>query len=283
MDWSKAKSIFIIAFLILNIFLYALYMNRHTEALEVQVLGEKNIEAKLKEDNIKYGTLPNIEKSKYVSASVKNFDKDDLKLKNIKSVKIEHDTKLIVTLLTPVKIKDVNDVIGFNDFVNINVTNGTSYELWDIDVDNRTATFFQRVKDQTIYYNINGIVTLHWNENEEIYMYEQTMLTNIEEYNEDENLLTPIQAFQALYAKGLLKPNSNITEVKLGYSTLVQLTETQVFVPTWEVRVKKEDGTVEEYFVNAVAGNVIDIQVNVTNETEEETQQLNEMDVNDLE
>lgn len=280
MDWSKAKSIFIIVFLILDIFLYALYVNRHTEALEVQVLGEKTIESKLKEDNIKYGTLPNIEKSNYISASVKNFKKDKLNIKNRKEVTIVGDTKLVVSLKKPVKVKDIEDANSFNDFINSYVTDGTSYELWDIDKEHRKATFFQRVKEHMVYYNINGVVTVYWNEKNEIFMYEQTMLENIEEYKEVGTLLTPIQAFQALYAKGLLKPNSNITEVKLGYSTLIQLTKTQVFVPTWEVRIKKEDNTTEEYFVNAVEGKVIDVQANV--KSEEESVQLKELNEKDI-
>lgn len=278
MDWSKAKTIFIIVFLILNIFLYALYVNRHTEAIEVQVLGEKSIESKLKEDHITYGTLPNVEHAKNISASVKKFSKAALKVKNSKNTTIVGDSKIIVNLMNPVKIKSLDDVSNLNDFVNSSVPNGTSYQLWEVDVKNRKATYFQRVKDLMIYYNNNGVVTIHWNEKNEIYMFEQTMLEKIEEYNEEEHLLTPIQAFQALYVKGLLKPNTKITEVKLGYSTLVQVTETQVFVPTWEVRVKREDGSVDEYFVNAVDGKVIDIQMNVTDISIEESFQIKEPD-----
>lgn len=282
MDWSKAKSIFIIVFLIINVFLYALYLNRHTEALKVPVLGEKTIESKLKEDNISYKMLPNVEKSKYISASVKTFKSDELKLKNSKSVTIENDTKILVLLEKPIKIKDINDEGSFNDFITQYVQNGSSYELWEVDEKNRTATFFQRLKDQIVYYNIFAIVKVYWDEKNEITMYEQTMLENIEEYKEDEQLLTPIHAFQALYAKGLLKPNSEIIDVKLGYSTLVQTTTTQVFVPTWEVRVKREDNSIEEFFVNAVEGKVIDIQENVTNEQDVETEQLNELEVDDV-
>ena len=60
-------------------------------------------------------------------------------------------------------------------------------------------------------------------------------------------------------AKNLLKPNSQITSMKLGYSTLVQLTQKQVFAPTWEVRVKSPDGT-EEFFINAFEGKVIEFK-----------------------
>ena len=77
---------------------------------------------------------------------------------------------------------------------------------------------------------------------------------------QQESILPPLQIFQALYSKGLLKPDSRIMQMKLGYSTLVYLTKTQVLVPTWEVRVKLPDGEIEEYFVNAVEGKVIEIQ-----------------------
>ena len=48
--------------------------------------------------------------------------------------------------------------------------------------------------------------------------------------------------------------------MKLGYSTLVQLTETQVFAPTWHVRVELKDGEIEDYFINAIEGKIIEFQ-----------------------
>lgn len=48
MDWNRTKSIFIFVFLILNIFLYTLYVNRYNEAKDIEVPGEKTIEARLK-------------------------------------------------------------------------------------------------------------------------------------------------------------------------------------------------------------------------------------------
>lgn len=53
--------------------------------------------------------------------------------------------------------------------------------------------------------------------------------------------------------------------MKLGYSTLVQLTQTQVFVPTWDIRVETEDDNQEEYFVDAVEGKVIDVNLDMVN------------------
>lgn len=261
MDWSKSKSIFIVVFLILDVFLYSLYLNRLTEAKQVPILGEKNIEARLKDDNITYGVLPsNVEKAAYISGKVKNFEEEKIPLQNVQKSTVANKNKLIVQLREPVKIPDTLEGTSFNEFLKQFIYNGTTYSLWKVDEENRRATFFQSVNNRTIYYNINAVLTVYWNEENEIVMYEQTILEKIEEYEEEEALLTPVQVIQALYAKGMLKPDSRITDMKLGYSTLIPLTQTQVFVPTWEVQVKTADKSTEEYFVNAVEGKVIDVQ-----------------------
>lgn len=76
----------------------------------------------------------------------------------------------------------------------------------------------------------------------------------LRKWSKEESVIPPLQIIQTLYAKGTLKSESQITQMKLGYSTLVKLTRTQVLVPTWEVQVKLADDTIEEYFVNAVEG-----------------------------
>lgn len=270
MDWSKSKSIFIVVFLILDVFLFSLYLNRHTETQQVQKesVGEKNIEARLKEDNISYGVLPtNIEKAAYISGKAKNFENEDLKLGNAENIIIDKN-KLVVTLKEPVEIKNLDEATSYNEFLKLNVYNGASYTLWKIDKENKTATFFQTANSRTFYYIRNGLVRVYWNDQNEIVKYEQTLLEDLESFQEEKVLTPPLNAIQMLYNKGLLAPNSTITKVNLGYSTLVQLT--QVFVPTWEIRVKTENGEEKEYFVNAVEGVVLDLTLDASMEEEVE-------------
>lgn len=240
------------------------------EAQQVKVPGEKNIEARLKEDQITFNMLPTQnEEAPYISAKVVNFNDEKIQLEASQHVTIENNNKLIVTLEEPVKIRNVKERSSFNEFLRNHIYKGESYTLWEINEEEKTATFFQRVNNQTIYYNIHGVVIIYWNEDDEIIKYEQTMLDDFEEYEEEENLLPPFQILQILYARNLLKPESHIKDMKLGYSTLVQLTQTQVFVPTWEVRVITSDDTEEEFFVNAVEGKIIDVQSDLTVEEDE--------------
>ncbi|WP_042478429.1 two-component system regulatory protein YycI [Bacillus ndiopicus] len=269
MDWNKTKSIFIFVFLVLNIFLYSQYVNSYKENQNVEVLGEKNIEAKLKDDNITYASLPNIEKAAYISGKVKLFNAPDALQGINETYRVEDDDTLIVTLQKPIKLRNM-EATGFQEFIQQHVSSGASYALWDINEEEGTAIYFQRINDRTFYYSLKGLVKVYFTEQGEVYKYEQTMLEQIEELEVQKNLLPPIQIIQVLYARNLIKPDSQITSMKLGYSTLFQFTQTQVFAPTWEVRVRTPEGTSEEFFVKAVDGKVVDMQLDVKAVEEEE-------------
>jgi len=260
LDWNKTKTIFIIVFLILNAFLYSLYVSRYNEVQELQVLGETSIEEKLQADNIRFESAPeDTIKESYISGNIRMYTSEDMKLVDNQQFDISGITKLVSTFTKPVPIGNLEVSGALKEFVNTHVFNGTSYELFDVDIDAQKAVFFQTVNKRQIFFNQNALLTLYWNEENEAYKYEQTSFEDLESFEQTENLLPDERAVEVLYQRNLLKPNSTISMISLGYSTLVQLTETQVFAPTWRVRVELQDGTKEDYFVNAVEGKIIEI------------------------
>lgn len=265
MDWSKTKSIFIAVFLILNAFLYYQYNSNYKEEQNREYLTDATIEAQLKEENITFPSLSNVvETMPYISANVKSYSEKELPKTDNQRYEVEGDSdnKLVATFIEPVKIQDTTSSAIFTEFLHQYVYKGSSFELWKIDEEAKTAIFFQRLNDHALYYNINtngyGYVKIYWNTDNEVVRYEQTMLENIVPSKKKETIYQPLQILRALYGKDLLKTNDTITSMELGYSTFVQITQTQVFAPTWEVRVKTDAGKEEQYFV--VKGKVIDIQ-----------------------
>lgn len=260
LDWNKTKTIFIFVFAILNVFLYSLYLNRYNEAKDVEVLGETSIEERLQGDNIRYDSIPeNTTKEKYVSGNIRVYEKDELKPIENQKFEVIDKSKLVSTFDKPVPLENIEDTTNVRKFVDENVFDGSSYELFNIDVKEKTATFFQTINSRQIFFNQNALLTIYWNEENEVYKYEQTGFEELEDnFDQTETLLPDERAVEVLYQRSLLKPNSTITMISLGYSTLVQLTETQVFAPTWRVRVELQDGTKEDYFVNAVEGKIIE-------------------------
>ncbi|MER1958665.1 MAG: two-component system regulatory protein YycI [Solibacillus sp.] len=262
MDWNRTKTIFIWVFLILNIFLYTQYLESYNEGQKIEVLGgTTKIESQLKEDNITYIALPsNNESAAYYSGQIKNFAPSEVPFFANQKTEIENGNKLLIKMDKPVKLQENAGRDKFTEFLHSHVHQGDSYKLWSVDEENKVAIFFQKVNNVTLYYNVRGYVKIYWNDDERIVAYEQTMLEKHEKLKKQQNLLTPIQVLQVLYGKNLLKPDSQILKMNLGYSTSVQLAQTQVFAPTWEVRVRLSDKSEEVHFVNAVEGKILEIQ-----------------------
>ena len=260
MDWNKTKSIFIVVFLILNVFLYSQYLSSYNEAQKVEVLSEKKIDAMLKDDNIRYGSLPeNIESAPYISTKVREFTTADVKNSNTQVGKIVGNKALHVSFTKPVLLGNSVTRENLMEFTRTYIKGGENYTIWEMDGEKRTALLFQKVNNHTFYYNVNGYVRIYWNEKNEITNYEQTMLEKVEALEQQEPVLPPIKMIELLYTRNMLKPDSQVTSMKLGYSTYVQITETQVFTPTWEIRVKPDEGKEEVFFINAVAGKIIEL------------------------
>ncbi len=261
MDWNKTKTIFIIVFSILNIFLYYLYLNRVMETESVQVLGKTSIEESLGLDNITFTNLPLVTKdSSYVSAKIVTFTNDQTKKLENQTVEVVNGTHLQSKMDTPVSVRSAKGDSVFTDFLLKYVLNGMEYVLWEVNEEERQALFFQKVDNYPIYFSPDAMLVIHWDEEDRVTHYEQRMFGEIVNFNHKKDLLSPIEALGSLSSRGHLNQDSNVKSMKLGYSTLVQLTETQVFAPTWHVRVELEDGTLEDYFIHAVEGKIIEFQ-----------------------
>ena len=261
MDWNKSKTIFIIVFSIVNVFLYLLYLDKVTDAQNVQVMGKTPIEELLKMDNITYDELPPYKNDpSYVSAKSMVFTEEQIdKLEN-QQVEVSGETSLKSKLNDPVSVLNAKGDFDFTEILSKYVFNGAEYELWEVDEEAREALLFQKVKDNPIYFSRNAMLTLHWNEEGEVTSYEQSMLDEFGTFNRKKELLSPIEAIGNLYSRGYLKQDSKVQYMTLGYSTHVQVSETQVFAPTWHVRVELKDGVIEDYFINAIEGMIIEFQ-----------------------
>ncbi|ANU26926.1 two-component system regulatory protein YycI [Planococcus versutus] len=261
MDWNKTKTIFIIVFSILNVFLYSLYLDRYTEAKSVEVLSESSVDEKLQADKITYSNLPeNSEGMPYIRGETKIFTAKEAPKENVQ-VNIQEGKKLHVAYEKPiVSEKNIESDEGATAFLEEHIYEGFSYELWEIDKDLNKAVFFQTLDSDILYFSDDGKVTVYWNNEGEIVRYEQTMFTDIIENQEPKSLVTAVTAIHTLYQKNMLEPGTKILKTELGYSVHVQVSkERQMFVPTWHVRAELSGGEREDYFVNAVKDGVIEL------------------------
>ncbi|OCS87922.1 two-component system regulatory protein YycI [Caryophanon tenue] len=261
MDWSKTQTIFIIVFLILNMFLYSLYIDRKNAAQDLDIIADKSLEVRLKEDRITMEELPEIEDGDlYISGKRHKFTLNEVADMPEQNFYVE-DTgyTLTGTLNQPQTLKTI-DAESLTEFVEDYVYLGDQFTLWEIDEDEQRAIFFQKTSDRPIYYEEDAVLEIEWNKDNLIRMYKMSMLTEMEPFEHQAPLVEPVAVIEKLYLQKLLEPKDHIKAVSIGYTFMSALSQREVFVATWEVHVEnKELQTEESFFVNAVDGTILNI------------------------
>lgn len=255
MDWSKTKSIFIMVFFVLDIFLLYQFLEKK-DHYQFEYITEATIEDHLQEDNITYVGLPKQSKEQLLTAKSKTFKKEDIVNLHDQKVKVVDKMKLVGTFDKPISISKDIQSSEVEKLVENYILFGSDYHYWNYDEKNREITFYQTWDKKMFYNNSKGKVTLFVNEENKVVSYVQTYLEDIEKFNKEKDLVTPIKALEALYMNGDIEPNSKITKVDLGYYNSLQTTSsTHLLVPVWRVVVNDK----LDLFVNAFDGGVIEL------------------------
>ena len=256
MDWNNTKSIFIMVFFILNIFLLYQFLEKINDN-QYEFIAESSYEEVLKEDEIK--TIPLSKqkvKDQFLIAKSKVFDKKELKNLNNQKVNIIDGNKLVGSLKTPISLGKEIHSADVTIFLKDHILYGSEYGFWSYDKDNQTIICYQVSDNKMFFNNSKGKVTLYLNKEAEVTSYEQTYLVGIEKFNKPKELYSDLDAVYALYSHGDIVSKDEVTDVKLGFYNSLQTTSfSHLLVPTWWVVVNDET----DLFVNAFDGEVIEL------------------------
>ncbi|KXZ13189.1 two-component system regulatory protein YycI [Bacillus nakamurai] len=274
MEWNKTKTIFIIAFLILDIFLGFQFFEKRSSS-EYEVIKTSNVENDMEMDHIVFGNLSADSTAGYrLTASQKVFTEEDINdLKDQKPLMDmpagDHKvTTLRMKFSNPIALSKQKPQDDAESLVSSKITGGEKYKLWKTDKDKKQIIFYQTYDGQYIYQDYDsssdaiGEVILHLNDKNEVVSYEQTMLESFKRI-QTESLIPELDAVELLYSQNYLKANCTVKSVKFGYIAQYPLTSTQVLAPVWRITIEdKSKGskkkTLETYTVNAMESTVID-------------------------
>lgn len=270
-DWSKTKTIFILAFLILDIYLAIEFFELRDKS-DYAVMQEATLEEKLAAEDIKYGDLPeDIGKGFYITAKSKDFTLEEVSKLNDKeqslvvtNTNIEEESfrSLKMKLTKPFPLPDVNLESKVNQFLKENVISGELYHYWYTDEESNSIICIQKYKNRNIFQSKLdhiGMVILQLDEDNQIYGYEQSMLEGIKEVEEQESTITALKAIEALYNKNYLPENSQIVTMQYGYYTHIPLSNQQILAPTWHIIIETKDKERQDFYVNALEGDVLQL------------------------
>lgn len=255
MQWNQIKNVFILVFLLLNV--YLLYQfNEKRELADVDVLEprESTIEHQLELEDIEIGELPEEElKETYLSVDQRTFTKEfkDLSDTDSQKMMLINDTFIASVFEKTIPIRKSDSPSDIEELLEDEIPYAEEYEFWDWNEDTNIIILFQQKKDRSVYFNQNGVVLVYLNDDDEAVFYTQTMLGETEQRQEEKSLIEPMTAVETLYNANELKSGDEITNVGIGFHTRVPLEDgEQIFVPTWKVVVNEE----RNYFVNAIEG-----------------------------
>ncbi|MDG5789432.1 two-component system regulatory protein YycI [Evansella sp. AB-P1] len=256
MDWSKTKSIFIVTFLLLNIFLGFQLVEKQT-AGNINLIYRETLHELLEENNIEI-TLSNIEETKMGSPIIgfsKTFQLETLEsqFENQEFTITTNERTVYSELENPYKLSENNLEASVESFLEDHVFNGTSYRFSSFDEEQGTIGFFQTYMDQPIDNHERGSfhLVLHVNEELAIDGYHQSYIEINQEIREQE-LLSLLQAIEILFDNQYIPANTVIEDAGLGfYSLLPQSGEFQVYAPMWRIGI----GDTYQY-VNAIDGTI---------------------------
>lgn len=256
MQWSKIKTLFILCFLVLNIYLIIQFIQKQEDA-DMGLLDEgqeASIEDKLESENIEYED-PDIEitEGSYISVTQKKFTDEELipltNFENQQSAVINNNF-ILSKFEEPIEVPEEATDDELTQLVTRHILFPEAYQFWGWNKDLNVLMFFQLKDDRPFFYNQNGAVLVFLNEDDEMIYYTQTMLGDVEVHREKKTIQQPIQAVGTLYDRNDLYYEDEITRIKMGYYARIATEGVQVFAPTWRVEVNEE----RNYFINAIEG-----------------------------
>lgn len=247
MDWRRAKSILIFAFLCLNLILaYQLWADRFSSALSRNTAGleaeKKLLEKLLESKNIR--VVPDIPKDT-PKLSVINVRFQE-QYRKPREVKLDKPIPFI-NLMSRSTLREIQNKTSLDHFQDYRLDNSS---------DKRDMFIFHQMYSEWPMFD----VTLQlFAQNGEITGYKQTYVevkSGVEPVNPSGQVIISAYAAVRTLAENYLSEGSVITDIRLGYHGQLYDTEDQSFVPNWRISLSDR----EPYYVHAFTGAVEAIQ-----------------------
>ncbi|WP_100374309.1 two-component system regulatory protein YycI [Bacillus sp. FJAT-45037] len=248
MNWNRTKTIFIITFLFLNIFLIwqlieknnSNQMNMIAQASIQEVLRDNNvqIDVELPEDTIEAG---------HVLGKMMPFSESELNTLNNQEVSLRDGSTIISVLDEPYELREGQFAQDLNQFLNTYVTNGSNYQFARFDSEDRRVLLQQTYEGTTAYAFEAEPLILQLNDDGNLIGYQQSYY-EFEPTGREREVLSSIKAIEVLLNAQHIGVNDTVTLVEFGYYSFYSPQGgAQVFAPMWRVTVEGET-----YLVHAI-------------------------------
>ncbi|GAE34440.1 two-component system regulatory protein YycI [Halalkalibacter akibai] len=253
MDWSRTKTIFIITFLFINVFLTWQLIETHN-VNQINMITEATIQERLRENNVTIEMeLPEEDVSGLlIIGKLADLTVDNIPAIDEQDIQLVDEHTIVSVLDEPFELADEQQSEALNLFLNTYIFEGDRYRLGGYEHERNRVYLYQVHKDKTAYTLDDQPLILQLDDQQRIISYQQRYFQFEEQEGEDREIISSLKAVEILLNDQLVRMNQTITNVQFGYYSFISPTgDIQVFAPMWRVTV---DG--EIYLVHATGGTV---------------------------
>lgn len=269
LDFKRVEKIFILAFVLLNLFLFVSFLNRQdiqyisSESTSVDIVSE------IKDSGIELPKLtgdPSQADNIYsMQANTHNLLEEEMEqLSDDQTGMVNEDGTFYKSLLSDSIKLDGDPSHGFSEkdltavenFVTSSrVLFGDEYRYSHFDLLSSRFVFYQSVNGIPVADGTSEI-SLYVNADGEIFSYEQTYAGPMSEQGSPLTLITNQRAIEILFSNNQLPENSKIHPLKLIYRRNLHLEDLSMYSPVWLIQVET-DSELLSLRVDAVRGTLI--------------------------
>ncbi|USS84653.1 two-component system regulatory protein YycI [Fructilactobacillus myrtifloralis] len=257
MNFKRIQGIFLIAFIVIDVFLFMMTKNSKVQDDSANA-GNVNttIIKDMKRDNITVGPLSTAKHTGYYLSAEPQTDLGN-RLATLKDQNARSENGAIISdLRTPVKVsathpertitKLLRERSGF-------VLDAKQYR-YDPDLSTRTKVVYAQQSPVGPFFSSNAQLTFSV-ANQRVIGYTQRELGNVKILHDKADLITEERAVISLYQYNELPNNAKILWKKLAYTRFLELSGKEVYIPTWVIAMNtKSNPKVQIKRINALNG-----------------------------
>lgn len=262
MNFRRIESIFLIIFVVLDVFLFFSYRNQ-SSSFETNSSNNvsQSMAHEMEEDNI---TVPRLSGKKYQAYYLSSTPNDDLVTSFIRlhhqNVTLNDDQSMLKsTLQTPLKAtkkQSLTQAVKDYTKTKTNVLFGSNY-VYLASLSTQDNIIFGQKFANGVLMDENGQLNFKVN-NHQVASYTQTYLKKPTVLREKETTISEKNAIVSLYTNNELANNTTVKWIKLGYSHLMTINDSDIYIPAWFIGIKAKNSpnlTIKR--VNAFTGSIM--------------------------
>ena len=273
MDFRRIEWLFLVAFIVIDIFLFAAFQrdtNSQSDTASSRASNsDTTIVKEMRADNISFKS-PSKKSTEGYYVATTNDDAIKGQLTSLSDQTVKYSDDLITsTFKTPITGVDTQHPNHTLDTVVANaslILNGGEYKYSARLSSQNTVVYTQRVADGQIYSRY-GQLRFSLTNDGSITGYTQGYLNDVSTLRERTAMISERKALIWLYQYNQIQNNTKVVWTKLAYTRYFTLKNSSVYIPTWVIAVKptsgNDAGTMQLKHVNAFTGTILTSDSNV--------------------